>query len=339
MNHTKYMRVRLSHFLLAGCIGATAALAQLAPVTPSMSTPTKVPAKAPAARPLVPAATQPTVDMVQAAIDARQYSAAVKTAAKLLAIKGPAAAEISRFQVTMLKGDAQAGMKSISSAIMTYKSAIKETKDLKEIALARWTAELFRTAGAPIFTPKMIAVGVPKRGPFDLMVPDQRKDAFGALLDDNLAVLDPKLKAATISQNLPQIWPVLQQVIDLDQLDQIANGSDDKTTTIASSLLDHSRNLLSNALKAYWARIGDIDTHANVTNTVSTPVYINNTLVQQTTTKKNGLSEANKSYLNDAIATAQKIHDAATVFMSVAKTDKDWSTILADADRVAGRAS
>ena len=284
-------------------------------------------------------ASQPSADEVQGLIDAKQYPAAVKTAAKLLALRGPAAANLNRFDLTLLKGYAQAGMKANSTAVMTFKSAEKETKDPNQIALAQWTAELFRTAGSSTYTPKAIAIGTPKRGPFDLLNADQRKDAFGALLDDNLAVLEPKLKTATIAQNLTQIWPVLQQVVDLDSLDVIANGSDDKTTTLASSLLDHARNLLSNALKEDWARVSDIDTHANQTTTVPTQMYVNNELITQTVTKKNGLTDSNTTELKNIISVCQKIHDAAEAFMSMAKTDKDWSTILSDADRVSGRAS
>jgi len=295
----------------------------------------------PATKPVAAAAptSQPTAGDVQKLIDAKQFPAAVKTAAKLLATHGPAAAALDRFSLTMLKGYAQAGMKSNSTAVMTFKSAEKETKDTNQIALARWTAELFHTAGSTTYTPRTVVLGAPKRGPFDLLDADQRKDAFGALLDDSLAALDPKLKAATISQNLPQIWPVLQQVMDLDNLDVIANGSDDKTMTLASSLLDHSRNLLANALKEDWARVSDIDTHANVTTTVPTQVYINNSLMTQTVTKKNGLSDSNKTELKNIISVCQQVHDAAEAFMAMAKTDKDWSTILSDADRVSGRAS
>jgi uncharacterized phage infection (PIP) family protein YhgE len=313
-------------FVLAGvCVPAATALGQMTPA----------PVLAAGASP----ASQPSADTVQGLIDARQYQAAVKTASKLLAMHGPAAADLDRFDLTMLKGYAQAGMHSNSSAVMTFRAAEKETKDPNQLALAKWTSELFHTAGSSTFKPKTAPLGAPKPGPFDLLNSDKRKQAFGALLDDNLTLLDPKLKAATISQNLNQIWPVLQQVMDLDNLDVIANGNDDKTQQLASSLLDHSRNLLSNALKEDWARVSDIDTHANITNTVPTQLYVNNTLVTQTITKKNGLSDNNKSELNNIIQTCQKIHDAANAFMSLAKSDSGWTTILSDSDRVASRAS
>jgi hypothetical protein len=68
-------------------------------------------------------------------------------------------------------------------------------------------------------------------------------------------------------------------------------------------------------------------------------VYINNTLVTQNETKKNGLNSTNVSELKNIISVCQKIHDAAQAFMSQAKSDKDWNTILSDADRVTARAS
>jgi len=216
---------------------------------------------------------------------------------------------------------------------------MKETKDPREIALAKWTAELFHTANSSVFTPRVTAVGGPPAGPYDLLIPDQRKAAFGVLLDDNLAQIDPKLKAAAVSQNLPTIWPVLEKVEDLDQLDVIANGSDDKTAALASSLLDHSRNLLTTALKEYWARLGDIDSRANATTTVQQQAYVNGALVTENVTKKAGLSQANISELKNIIAMAQKIHDAGNAFMAMAKSDSGWNTILSDSDRVAGKAS
>jgi hypothetical protein len=288
---------------------------------------------------VVAPATQPSADEIQTAIDARQYATAVKIASKLLVLHGAAAASIDRFQITMLKGYAQAGLKANSSAVMTFRAAKSETKDPRETALASWTAELFHTAGSNTYVSKTLGPDLQKKGPFDLLNTDQRKLAFGALLDDNLDLLEPKLKTATVAQSLGQIWPVIQQVIALDALDVIANGNDDKTSQVSGSLLEHSRNLLSNALKADWSRVNDIQTHADTSITVTSPTYINNTLINQQTTRKTGLTSDNRTELTNIVSVCQKIHDAAEVFISISKSDKDWSPILSDSDRVAGRAS
>ncbi len=318
------------------------------PMTGGMARAQTAPAQPAPAAPAAPAAGVPQpsdeaaaiINEIQANMDLKQFPAAVKAASRVLALHGPAAAEgIDRFEITMEKGYAQAGMRSISAAILTFKAAAKETKDPRQTALSKWTADLFHTANASTYNAKSLAPNGQKRGPFNLLDADQRKDAFGAFLDDNLAVLEPKVKAATLSQKLPEIFPILQQVIDLDQLDLIANGNDDKTAALATGLLDHSKNLLNNALKADWARVGDIDTHANIVTTVPSQVVINNSLMTQTTSKKNGLSDSNKAELNNIISVCQKIHDAAEAFLPLARSDKDWTTLISDSDRVASRAS
>jgi hypothetical protein len=334
----------LSAILTVGGLGLSLAHAQVGPyIKPAApATPPGMPAET--SKPAVPASPtaapgSPSMDALQNDLDQKQYPAAVRTASKLLALRGPAAEGLSRFRITMLKGEAQVGMRAMSAAANTFKSALKETKDPHEKALAKWTGELFARAKGTVYVPKTIGAGLDQTAPIDLMDRDNRKAAFGAMLDDDLSALSPKLKSAVVSQNILQIWPVLEQVVSLDQLDVIANGNDDKTTTIASSLLDHSRNLLSNALKGMWARVGDIDNHANYVTNTPTTVVINGQYVTQNVSQKNGLTQSNKNELNSTIATCLKIHDAAEVFLPLAKSDKDWGAILNDADRVAGRAS
>jgi hypothetical protein len=336
-----FMRSTILLAVLALPIAATAQNAATpaaqAPAPPATPAPAGVAPPAPVILPSADVLTMLTD--IQADLQTKQYPEAVKIAAKVLALHGPAAAGVDRFEIMMQKGYAQAGMKSMSSAGITFKLAMKETKDPHQIALAKWTADLFKAAGSPTYTPKSLGANGQKRGPFDLLDADQRKDAFGAFLDDNLSILEPRVKDATISQKLADIFPVIQQIVDLDQLDQIANNTDDKTANLASGLLDHARNLLSNALKSDWARVNDIDTHANIVTTTPTQVMINNTMMTQTTSKKNGLSDSNKSELQNIISVCQKIHDAAEAFLPLAKSDKDWSTIISDSDRVAARSS
>jgi hypothetical protein len=66
---------------------------------------------------------------------------------------------------------------------------------------------------------------------------------------------------------------------------------------------------------------------------------VNNSLVTQNVTRKNGLTQSNMSELKNIIQMAQKIHDAANAFITMAKNDSGWSTILSDSDRVAAKAS
>jgi hypothetical protein len=294
------------------------------------------PTTAPAATPAPPA---PTIDEVQSALSQKDYQTAIKLASKLLALHGPAAQGLNRYQLLMAKAEAQVGMKTVSSASLTFRAAAKETGDLREKGLAQWTGELLHRAGSTTYTPKQGAITGEKRGPFDLTDLDQRKDALAALLDEYLTAIAPDVKTATRSQKLPEILPVLKRIADLNLLDIVVNGSDDKTAGLGNELLDHARTLLTTALKTDWARLNDIDAHASATTTVPVQQIVNGQSVTQNVTRANGLSNSNRQEISNIIEVCGKIHDAADSFAQYAKDEKDWAVIISDTDRVLGKAS
>jgi hypothetical protein len=285
--------------------------------------------------------TPPDVAEIQAALDQKQYAAAIRMASKLLAMRGDAAGAFSRFQVMMLKGDGQAGAHAVAAARATYQDALRVTNDPHEKALATWTVELFKQARGTSYVPHITGPGA-NATPIDLVNGDSRKLAFAALLDDQLSLLAPKLKQASGSPSLPQILPVVKQVQALTELDVIATGTDTRTSAAAGTLLDHARNLMSNALKGMWTRVDDIHNAATQTVTgTGTPAFFNGQPIQQTVSQQNGLTGSETAELKQIIDTCGKIHEAAAVFAPLAQggDDKAWGAILNDANRVAGRAS
>ncbi len=295
----------------------------------------------PAADPPVAAAVSPAVAAIQADLDRKQYGPAVRAAIKLLAARGDAAGGFSRFQVTMLKGDGLLGQRSFVAAKAAYKDAARATTDPHEQALSTWTLELLRRSKGTTYVPHVNAAAA-ATVPLDLLSTDGRRAAFGALLDDQLSALEPQVKLASGAASLRQIFPVVQQVQSLTELDEIANATDARTSAVAGPLLDHARTLMANALKGMWTRISDIHSAAvqPVTSSAGTAT-VNGQPVQQTATGMNGLTAGDVTELRQMIDTSNKIHDAATTFMPLAHggADKDWGAILNDATRVAGRAS
>ena len=303
------------------------------------------PAPAPAAAP-----SSPAVDDVRQLIEQKQYAEAAKAASKLLGQHGPNGGGFSRFQVTMLKGDALLGSKLLVAARSTFLTAVHETRDPHEQALATWTVELLKRAKGTAYVPHMTGAGNGggNGGPIDLVDRDSRKLAFGALLDDELSAVGPAVKGAARSTSLPPILPVVQRVQSLAELDEIANGGDAKTAALAGGLVDHARNLMANALKGMWTRISDIHTAATqqVQNSNGAPTFVGGQAVTTTTTGLNGLTADNANELRGMIDTCGKIRDAANAFeplaaadpASATTADKDWGAILNDATRVAGRA-
>jgi hypothetical protein len=285
----------------------------------------------------------PTTDDVQQALDHRDFSTAAKLASKLLALKGVPAAGLDRFQLWTMKGDAQIGQKLISNAIESYTQALKETSDPQQTALVKSTVLLLHHATGSTYVPKSPpAPGETKTGPLDLTDHDKRKQAFGALLTDLLVPLQPKIKSAMTSQSVVAIWPVLQQLEELEMLDQLANGNTDKTTQAVGGLSEHARTLITTALKGMWQRLDDIDKAANHTTNMQQAAYMpNGGVYTHDTPIKAGLTDQNKHELNDIIHTCQQVQDAANAFSQSAGSDKDkdWASVTSDANRVSSRAN
>jgi hypothetical protein len=317
--------------LIAAAFGIGPAAVLVSPAGAQVP-PTTAPAAAPAAAPA-------SMRDLRQMLDDKDYANVVKQAGKMLALKGDAAGPISRFQVVMLKGEGQAGMKLSAAAVDTFKSAAKETNDPREIALAYWTAELFKRSNALTYIPKSILPGGQRPDPISLLDLSLRTEAFQALLDDQLALLEPRIKSAATSQNIPAIMPVLEQITQLNRLDDIANGNDDRTAKVATELLKHSKGLMINVIKTMWSREGDIETAANKTIPVNQPQQINGQWVTVTGTKKTGLTRDVIAELHNTIDTCTKVHEASSAFLEMAKTDDGWSALINDSDRVAAKAA
>jgi hypothetical protein len=297
-------------------------------------------ADAPATAP----STQASTDAIDQLLQTHQYGAALKSTNKLLALRDPTSQGFDPYQLWMLKGEAYIGTKSLEPAISAFKSAAKATSDPHELAVANCTVLLLQNSNPSTYIPKTAPAGGVKPAPVPLADRDQRTAAFTALLNDQLTALRPKIDAAAKSPNLQPVYPLLQQLADMNDLDQIANGNDDKTVKIAAGLLDHAHNMIVAALKGMWGRLDEIDKNANNTtiNTQINPVPVGAIgLNNSTTIQKAGLSDDNKAELKDMIDTCDKIHQAAAVFMGFAATgkDKEWAAVISDAARIIGRAN
>jgi hypothetical protein len=281
----------------------------------------------------------PTVEDIQAALDKHDYSLTVRLSNRLLALRGAAAEGIDRYQVLRLKAEGLFGAGSVAMAADCEIQALKETVDPHEIALAKSTALLFRRSHLKKYVPKTAGPGGDKPDPIDLLDLDHRKDAMGALLNDELAVLQPRIRSANSALSLIGIIPVLQQVQDLQSLDLIANGDDTKTMAIAGGLDEHARVLITTALKGMGQRVDDLDKSANQSTTIQNSfATAGGAFVNSSTVHKSGLSESNKDELNQIRGTCDKIVSVSQIFTASEKDDKGWAAIISDANRVSSRA-
>ena len=71
----------------------------------------------------------PTTQQIQQMLDSKQYPEVLKESQRILTLKGAAAKDVDKFDVLMLRGEAQLQLKQQGPAVESYTKAIKETSD------------------------------------------------------------------------------------------------------------------------------------------------------------------------------------------------------------------
>src|SRR5262245_46292561 len=94
-----------------------------------------------------PANQLPSVDQLRAQLDTNP-AAVLQGVARSLALKGPAAATLDRYELFMLRGEAHLRNKAMPAAAEAFAAAGKETTDAAKKTTARATEVLARKSKA-----------------------------------------------------------------------------------------------------------------------------------------------------------------------------------------------
>jgi hypothetical protein len=97
----------------------------------------------------------------------------------------------------------------------------------------------------------------------DILDDAQRKQAMAALYADEQAAAAPKIKAAENAKTLPVIIEGLKTVWRLGMLEQVVNGSDEKTAAAAKELGTHAQTLMTDAVRSIANDVQKIGLSAN----------------------------------------------------------------------------
>jgi hypothetical protein len=276
--------------------GATAVIAAAAPSVPTAP---KAPAPrvAPAARPTTtrtastrPATSQPSdinvaanplgaVDEAKAAYERADYAETLRILGRVLALKGRAAEGLDRYELLMLRADAQLHTKAQAPALQALEEAAKIAKvaqDDKRLADARALAMLIRRSKQLQFTPKAaVASKLPKSSAttgaaaatttttLDIADPKQRPDALAALYAEEKITARPKVQAAEKARTLPPVATALKAVVPLRDLEIAATGAEGETKETVKQLVDRVHTLMAKSLDEMTKRVTRINEHAN----------------------------------------------------------------------------
>src|SRR5688572_2680037 len=159
----------------------------------------------------------PSVDQLKAQLDQNPQEV-LRGVAKLIALKGEAAKPYDRYELFTLRGEANLRAKALVPAADAFAAAAKETTDADKKATARATEILIRRSKPLGYVakpqrpaPGAVAATRPA-GPMPIINEADRAAAMKVLLADEMATVEPKLKAANAASALPPVIEAVKQL-------------------------------------------------------------------------------------------------------------------------------
>jgi hypothetical protein len=285
------------------------------------------------AQPAAGANALPTTQEIQQALDAKQYPDVLKQSQRLLSVKGPAAKDIDRYDVLLLRAEAQLQLKQQAPAIQSYNDAVKATDDPTKQGLPKAMVTLLQHSPGFKYTPKPSNDPTHPTTALNILDDADRKSALKALFDDEWKPKQAQIESLK-KRSDQSLAPVLQASAiagEMRGLELAATGSDTETSTALSDLTDNAAKLMTSYLDRASKRVDSIDTLANrpqdETNTTGYGARV-------------GLSAAQNAELKDIIATCQKLQSAASqVGASAGSKDSDFKSIAQRAEDIGKRAN
>lgn len=274
---------------------APAALAQ-APAAPARG-PAQVPAQAagPAVAPAAPVAAAPagapagaadlaSVEQLKQQL-ATDPQGVLRSVARLLALKGDAAAGYDRYDLLNLRGEAYLRNRAIPMAADAFAQAQKATQDADKQAAARAMELLVRRSKQTGYVPKVpmapakpaggaarggaagqpapgtllggdpapgaaapAAATIGPGGAIPIIEESDRKAAFSALFADELHAGAPKLRAAKSAAGLPPLIDAARMLGDLRAVELAATGGAEQTKQLGADIGDRAHRLIAAAI-------------------------------------------------------------------------------------------
>jgi hypothetical protein len=258
----------------------------------------------------------PTMQEVQALYEQKQWQPLLQKSSRLLSLRGPVAQNYDRYQILMWRGEAQLQLKSSPQALSSFKDASDETKEPEKSATARATALLIKRSNNGKFTRKSPTTQPGAGKTIDILDPVKRKDALGALADDEAAALEPKVKAASGGTSLKPIADMFQAVRDLRDAELAAAGATPRTDAIIGPLAEHATKLSGDEVKRLKQRVDKIEKSANQVIDYDKPMRprpggaYGGRVPSEKRYKKQGLIGTDLRDLKDIIATCNNITTA-----------------------------
>lgn len=199
--------------------------------------------------------------------DQGNYAEVLKQTRAILSQKDQSAYDL--YDLLSLRGEALLRTKAVAPAADAFRDASKSAKSPEQASLARATAFLLSRCRNEIYISKTRSGNSVSNNPpsgnsqasnsaagnsppttapsFSVLDADSRKQAFGAVLTDELASKAKELEAAKKASTLDPVLSLAPSLSTFQDLDRAANGNTEKTDAVTTPIAGHARELMQSA--------------------------------------------------------------------------------------------
>ena len=267
-----------------------------------------------------------------------QYGPALQRIAQALSLKGSAAAEVNRFELFMLKGECHLCTRQVNLATEAFDKAgqAATTDDQRGVAAAYGL--MMKRSQQLAYRPKAGSAPGKPAAAIDLVEPPSRKRAMAALWADELAVAEPKVKAAAKATALPALMDGIKLAGALSGLERAATGDAAKSREMFKALGDQARKLLAATIADANKRVAAIDREASTFvehwYEALVPTRFSAKPIRKLGWKRKGPTEAQLDELQALAAQCDKVGPAVESLTAGLRADpKDFGAFADDAAR------
>jgi hypothetical protein len=281
----------------------------------------------------------PTIPDLEADLKAGNYQDVIRKVQQISSARN-VAGQYDKARLMELRGEAQLHLKQTGPAAESFTAAAKETKDEKQQNADKAIALLARRSPGANYVPKNPPDGSEARGttrqpPISIIDEESRKEAFKALLNDEMKSMKPKVDALERVTSLVPLLKGMQEVNELRAVELAGTGKDLQTAALVEGLANQASQLMSNALGVMAENVKRINESANKTSVDM--VNLPNGAYQQVSTK-HGLNSNDATTLQDVINTCGQIVEVCKTMGSSGKAAAAMKTVGAKAEQLAVQA-
>ncbi|MDQ3440347.1 MAG: hypothetical protein M3478_08370 [Planctomycetota bacterium] len=252
---------------------------------------------------LVAAREVPSTAEIRQRVAEKQFKRVLREVARAMQLKGDDAAGHDRGELLLIRADAQLGMRIEPAAAKSYRDAAEAATSYADVRdTARAMSLLMSRSERLAYTPRTgDAVGR------EIDIVSDRKAALDALLADELATYEPKVRSAKEKKSIAEVLETVKAVEPIAAVERAATGSTNRTDEYRKGFVAQVETLLDDALVQLDRSADTVEERARALVAVPQEIRAGQPPPKTMKVKKTGLAPADEAALKAVMDTCREI--------------------------------